>query len=526
MDALAQEFARLNRIGLLPWHRTDVEFIRLKVEFFTKHSRSSCLHREHFIRLESNTMGYEIADTTGLGDDLKGQMVVLLEAGSNPMTDEAWATYVPPPGYVLNTPRFGWFNELHVLGSPYVPTGEITMVTTSDGYTWESVAAVQRSVYPYIPLTVDGNTLTPQEIAYSISTPPPGMVLVDSNDKNHENVYYGTQGLNASLARMQYFVQDLWGNTYILKSLNAANSTPALVEQAVADAILPLGWTKPEARSFSEDVVFGPSYSGAGDSIAHANEFRDSSDSAWMQIEWGTSGMTLNAAAEGGLPIWAGQLGGRLLGSHNDDVMYGAQGDDLFFAGRGNDSLDGGRGLNYAFFSGKQDQYLVGQIDDDTIQITDQVQDRDGTDALSRVQRVAFSDFSIGFDVDAGKATGAAYRLYGLLDRAPDAEGLGYWVSQLDQGVDLTRVAQAFLESAEYIAENGIRSTNTDFVTQLYQDILERSADESGLRYWVEQLNDGAGRAAVVIGFTESQESIDLKSTTLVSGASFVDWAY
>lgn len=471
-------------------------------------------------------MGYEIADMTGLGDDLKGQMVVLLEAGSNPMTDEAWATYVPPPGYALNTPRFGYFNELHVLGSPYVPTGEITMVTTSDGYTWESVAAVQRSVYPYVPLTVDGNTLSPQEIAYSISTPPPGMVLVDSNDKNHENVYYGTQGANASLARMQYFVEDLWGNTYILKSLNAANSTPELVAQAVADSVLPLGWTKPQAGYFSEDVVYGPSYSGEGDSIAHANEFRDSADTAWMQIEWGSSGMTLSAAAEGGLPIWAGQKGGRLLGSHNDDVMYGAQGDDLFFAGRGNDSLDGGRGLNYAFFSGKQDQYLVSWIDGDTVQIADQVQDRDGTDALSRVQRAAFSDFSIGFDVDAGQASGAAYRMYGLLDRSADAEGLGYWVSNIDQGLELTQMAQAFLESAEYVAENGVRSTNTEFITQLYQDILKRSADETGLRYWVEQLNDGATRASVVTEFTESAESIDLYSGNLASGASFVDWTY
>lgn len=471
-------------------------------------------------------MGYEIADTTGLGEDLKGQMVVLLEAGSNPMTAEAWATYVPPPGYVLNTPRFGWFNELHVLGSPFVPTGEITMVTTPDGYTWESVAAVQRSVYPYIPVTVDGKTLSPQEIAYSLSTPPPGMILVDSNDKNHENIYYGTQGPNASLARMQYFVEDLWGNTYILKSLNAANSSPELVEQAVANAVLPLGWTKPEPRYFSEDVVYGPSYSGEGDSIAHANEFRDSADSAWMQIEWGSSGMTLNAAAEGGLPIWAGQKGGRLLGSHNDDVMYGAQGDDLFYAGRGNDALDGGRGLNHAFFFGKQSQYLISRVDDDTIQIADSVQDRDGTDELSRVQRADFSDYSVGFDVGAGQATGAAYRIYGLLDRAPDAEGLGYWISQLDQGLDLTQMAQIFLESAEYVRENGAVSTNADFVTQLYADVLKRNPDEAGLQYWVGQLRDGASHASVVIGFTESQESIGLNLPVLANGASYVDWTY
>lgn len=468
--------------------------------------------------------GYEIADTTGLGDDLSGQLVVLLEAGSNPMTDAAWETYVPPPGYILNTPRFAWFNELHVLGSPYVPTGEITMVTTPDGYTWESVAAVSRSVFPYIPVTVDGNTLSPQEIAYSITTPPPGMVLVDSNDKNHENVFYGTQGPNASLAREHYFAKDLWGNTYILKSLNAAYSTPELVQQAVADAVLPLGWTKPAGAVFAQDAIYGPSYSGAGDSIAHANEFRDSADSAWMQIEWADNGMTLNAAAAGGLPIWAGPKGGNLLGSHLDDTMYGAKGNDLFHAGRGNDALDGGRGLNHALFSGDYADYVISRLDGDTIQIADQTQERDGTDSLSRVQRAHFSDFAVGFDVGAGEATGAAYRMYGVLDRAPDAEGLGYWINSVDQGVLLTEMAQAFLDSAEYASSNGTNLNDNQFVTQLYEDVLQRKADESGRIYWVEQLARGASRAEVLIGFTESQESIDLKTDLLSQGASYLDW--
>ena len=48
--------------------------------------------------------GYEIADTNGLGADLMGQLVVLLAAGNNPMTAEAWESYVPPPGYTLNSP--------------------------------------------------------------------------------------------------------------------------------------------------------------------------------------------------------------------------------------------------------------------------------------------------------------------------------------------------------------------------------------------------------------------------------------
>ena len=408
-------------------------------------------------------MSYEIADATGLGSDLKGQLVVFLEGGSNPMTDEAWETYVPPPGYLLNTPRAAWFSELHVLGSPYVPTGEITMITTPDGYTWKSVAAVQRSVYPYIPLTVNGQTLSPQEMAYSMTTPPAGMVQVDSNDKNHENVYYGIEGPNANSARLQYFIDDLWGNTYILKSLNAANSTAELVAQAVADAILPLGWTKPEARYFTQDVVYSPSYSGPSDSIAHANEFRDSADSAWMQIEWGATGMTLNAAAEGGLPIWAGPDGGRLLGSYNDDMLYGAQGHDLLFAGQGDDLLDGGQGLNQAFFSGALSEYLITRIDGDSVEVADTVSGRDGTDTLVRVQWAHFTDCSLWLDSDTldveGNLTpGARLNLY--FETSDNAVVIGSQFNDFIKFASTNSIGKAVDGSAgDDVIDGGVGST-------------------------------------------------------------------
>ena len=310
--------------------------------------------------------GYEIAYVGDLGDDLTGQMVVYLAAGSNPITAEAWETYTPPASYSLNTPRAIVFSELHVLGSPYVPTGELTYVTTSDGYTWQSVAALQRSIYPYVPITVNGQTLSPQQVAYSLTTPPAGVILVDSNDKNHENIYYGINGENASESHIQYFISDPWGNTYILKSVNAENSTPELVAQAVDDAVLPSGWTKLTPIFFQEDTTFSPSYSGLNDSIAHANEFRDSADSAWMQTTWSSSGQTLNAVAEGGLPIWAGPLGGLLLGSTGDDVIYGAQGHDIIISKEGNDLTEGGSGNDYIFGNEGNDT-VSGGVGNDTI---------------------------------------------------------------------------------------------------------------------------------------------------------------
>jgi Domain of unknown function (DUF4214)/RTX calcium-binding nonapeptide repeat (4 copies) len=483
--------------------------------------------------------GYEIAYNGDLGEDLKGALIVYLAAGTNPMTEEAWATYVPPEGYTLNTPRGSYFNELHVLGSPYVPTGEITYITTSDGYTWESVAAVQRSIYPYTAVEINGQTISAQQLAYSLSTPPAGMVLVDSNDKNHENVYYGIHGANAAEARLQYFIQDAWGNTYILKSVNAANATPEQIAQAVADADLPPGWTKLTPYYFLEDVVYSPSYSGENDSIAHANEFRDSADSAWMQVTWGANGITLNAVAEGGLPIWAGQLGGRLQGSQNDDVMYGAQGNDLMTGDHGNDRLDGGGGLNHSFYTGLLAEYTVSQNNDGSISVIDSMAGRDGADSLLRIERLHFADLSLALDMGQGEAGGEIFRLYETaFGRTPDAMGYGYWLFQREQGVSLEAIAHAFLNSDEFLGMHGSMLSEEAFIYEIYGNALDRHPDPGGFEFWVSLLNDDAsyenslsrsatapqgytsGHAAALVGVSESNENTSSMSSTLIVYAS------
>ena len=469
--------------------------------------------------------GYEIAYTGALGDDLKGEMVVYLAAGSNPITEEEWQTYIPPPEYVLNTARATWFNELNVLGSPYVPTGEITYITTSDGYTWESVAALQRSIYPYIPITVNGETVSPQQIAYSLTTPPAGTILVDSNNKNHENIYYGITGANANESHIQYFVSDPWGNTYILKSINAANSTPALVAKAVADAVLPPGWTKLAPAYYQKDVSHTSAYSGLNNSIAHANEFRDSADSAWMQVAWSANGMTLNAAAAGGLPIWAGPLGGNLLGSANHDVMYGAQGHDFITAGKGDDRIDGGAGLNHAIFSGSFEQYVIRISSNPQVTVEDRITNRDGTDTLERIQRLDFTDRSLALDTGAGQHGGQIARLYeGAFNRSADEEGAGYWLAQLDNGVALLNAAHGLINSAEFVSLYGSNLSNAQFVSILYSNMLGRAPDAAGYQYWLNTMKNGATQEQVLVSFSESTEGVAHTAQLLANGIPYQQW--
>lgn len=90
--------------------------------------------------------------------------------------------------------------------------------------------------------------------------------------------------------------------------------------------------------------------------------------------------------------------------------------------------------------------------------------------------------------------------------RIPDYAGLQYWIGQFRNGVPLGTISQSFATSAEFSSRYGPLN-NTQFVTQVYQNVLGRAPDPQGLAYWVGQLNSGAmNRGAVMIGFSESPE--------------------
>ena len=100
-----------------------------------------------------------------------------------------------------------------------------------------------------------------------------------------------------------------------------------------------------------------------------------------------------------------------------------------------------------------------------------------------------------------------AIRLYyAALARPPDYVGLQNWSSALQAGtLSLTGAADQFASSTEFLLDYGSLD-NTGFVQQLYRNVLGREADPDGLANWVGQLNDGASRGTVLIGFSESPE--------------------
>jgi hypothetical protein len=103
-----------------------------------------------------------------------------------------------------------------------------------------------------------------------------------------------------------------------------------------------------------------------------------------------------------------------------------------------------------------------------------------------------YTDSGAGYD---GNFVAALYN--DLLDRTPDSTGLTYWENQLSSGANRSAVAAAILASNEY---------RNDFVKAQYTQLLGRAADSGGLTYWVAQLAAGASDESVIASIVGSSE--------------------
>ncbi len=104
--------------------------------------------------------------------------------------------------------------------------------------------------------------------------------------------------------------------------------------------------------------------------------------------------------------------------------------------------------------------------------------------------------------------SGAVIRLYlGYFSRGPDVDGLAYWVGQRQAGVSLNQISDVFARSDEFNQRYGA-ALDTDFIRLVYQNVLDRQPDDSGLAYWAGQLAGGLARGDLMLQFTESEEFI------------------
>ena len=230
----------------------------------------------------------------------------------------------------------------------------------------------------------------------------------------------------------------------------------------------------------------------------------------------GNHALLQSAALQGSDSIRGSSDADRLIGEGGDDLLYGmsgadtlvgGDGSDTLVGGPGNDTISGGAGLDYAVYAATAGQYSAEINADGFLQVTDSIAiSRDGVDVLEGVERLRFYDGDLALDADG--VAGQAYRIYkAAFNRQPDADGLGYWISLMDDGLSLQEAAAGFISSDEFQRLYGPNPSNEQFIDLLYENVLQRQADQSGYDYWISAMDNGVSRAQVLADFSESSEN-------------------
>jgi hypothetical protein len=185
------------------------------------------------------------------------------------------------------------------------------------------------------------------------------------------------------------------------------------------------------------------------------------------------------------------------------DVLEGTPEDDAALtATAGIGRIDGLEGVDTAVFAGDQTDYTV-RFSTDGVTVTDRTEGGLGTIALDNVELIDFgTDLSVfgdamdlrqfgshtSLDQDAFESFVEMYIAY--FNRAPDAVGLAFWGSAHANGMSLEAIAAEFATQPETLATYPEGTNNLKFVSDVYGNVLGRSPDIDGLRFWAGQLDD------------------------------------
>lgn len=127
---------------------------------------------------------------------------------------------------------------------------------------------------------------------------------------------------------------------------------------------------------------------------------------------------------------------------------------------------------------------------------------------LTSIERALFTESKDALALSMAGNLGQVYRLYqAAFDRTPDKIGFGFWLAVSDAGQTLTAISQSFIDSAEFTDLYGANTSNMAFIDALYDNVLHRDGEASGVAFWNAALEYGTSRADVLIEFAESVEN-------------------
>lgn len=213
-----------------------------------------------------------------------------------------------------------------------------------------------------------------------------------------------------------------------------------------------------------------------------------------------------------------------------NDVIAGNSFNDRIYGLSGDDFIEGAGGVDTAAYSGRQTSFTL-TLSPEATTVSDRRFEGQGTDTL---QNIEFLDFSTNlleqpFDLRqfGGPTTLTGDQLESFIElyiayfnRAPDAVGLNFWGTAFANGTSLEQMAALFVGQPETLATYPAGTSNQDFATSVYNNVLGRTPDQAGIDFWVGLLDSGGVRRDEFILRVLEGAKADLKPE---EGQAFVD---
>src|SRR5262249_7671753 len=133
------------------------------------------------------------------------------------------------------------------------------------------------------------------------------------------------------------------------------------------------------------------SVDGVGDVVTEAANAGTDTVRSWISYTLCDNLENLTLVGSGNTNATGNTLNNTLTGNAGTNKLAGGDGDDIIIGGAGNDTIDGGVGTDTAVFSGLASDYLVTAGANGAIVVT-AINGNDGTDTLSNIEWLAFSD--------------------------------------------------------------------------------------------------------------------------------------
>lgn len=194
--------------------------------------------------------------------------------------------------------------------------------------------------------------------------------------------------------------------------------------------------------------------------------------------------------------------------------IIGSRGDDIFILNEANNYIDGGNGEDNVKIENNGENRI--DILDNKIIISNK---ESGFDIVENIESLTINNQEINLSENQKSfyhyeedVAAEISRLYlSVFNRLADKEGLDYWIADYDNGQNINQIAHSFILSEEFISLYEGSTSDAEYINLLYNNVLYRDADQEGVLYWENDMqNNNNTKADVLVSFSNSIEFIDL----------------